>query len=164
MSDLPVVITSATNEKVYINLWRGSVLEKYDIGSDQWNKFMADGKSFSVNYFTSLSDRRIKFTVVPEWRKKRLYWRAVKTISGKSERKYIGANITRDKLNETGQYFYNLVKEAREKARGREALLEDAVEDLEALVRELLALSRSTKKAEKAREDLESIMDRLDNE
>lgn len=143
-----------------MSLWHGGVLKNHPIGSNEWDNFMSRGDSFSVIYWSGLSGR-IKYTVMPEKRGDRLYWRATKTVHKKIYRKYIGAKITREKLTQTGEYYQNLVEGIEQKDGDQRQLLENTIKDLESLVRDLLPQARNPDRAKKARQDLEKIMQRL---
>lgn len=145
---LPFVISASRSPKATFKHWgackqglppTGRSFE-IEVDSADWSAWLEHERSFSVNYYPKASSHATRFTVRPEKRGEHTYWQAWKTIGGKTTKKYLGAasKLTKEKLDQAREWFYEQVEEAETGRESRESGLEKTTEILSSLVLQLV--------------------------
>ena len=163
---LPFGVSSQVEERAKLSYWGGknnTELIDIQIGSDEWGDWLTQSQSFRMTYVSKISAEPVKFTVRPEQRKnKKVYWQAWKTIKGKTTKKYVGPStkVTKARLDEVGEWFYEQVKASRQP--GREEQLLGAIQQLTGLVEDLINYCHNASLIEHAQEELKQVKHKIE--
>jgi len=153
------------DETAKVSYWGGrgeTELIDIRIDSEEWFTWLEQTSSFRMVYIAKTGTEPLRFTVRSESRKsgksERTYWQAWKTVKGKLFKRYIGptSKMTKDRLDEAGQWFYEKVQAGQEP--DREEHLMAANKKLVALVEELIENCKfSCELVDYAKNELEKV-------
>jgi hypothetical protein len=156
---LPVVYSKKSGPMAILQAWGGEQGREpieIKLESAAWFAWLEAEPSFRFTLWQAAGES-LSFTVRPEKRGQRTYWRGWKTIRGQTLKKYIGpsAQMTKTKLDGVGDWFYQQVQERT--AGDQELKLYAAVVDLTWLVEQLLSQGQTPALVKRAQAELARI-------
>jgi hypothetical protein len=156
---LPKVHSKAAGQRAILSGWGGAQGReriKIVLDSEEWFVWLGTEQSFRFTYWRE-AGQFVNITVRPEKRGQRTYWQGWKTIKGQTTKKYIGssAKMSKDKLDEVGQWFFEQVQVKTEA--NQEMELYAAVVDLSWLVEQLMGHCQQPALVRQAQRELERV-------